>query len=243
MRSLNTKIWSDEWFEQLSQQEKLVWIYLLTNPYTNMLGIYKITIKRIAFDTGITIETVSKCLKGFEMVKKCIYNNGYIILPNWMKNQRMNPNMVKSARSIYEQLPEVVINELDSNGLKGFESLSNGSVMVPNYEVEVEDEIEDELEIRKGKNKINVPAELCDNFTSFLDMRKTIKKPPTELAKELIIKKLETLAPGNFVEQNEILLQSIRNSWQDVYPLKQQFNQPQQEQSILEKYPEAFKKR
>jgi hypothetical protein len=56
-------------------------------------------------------------------------------------------------------------------------------------------------------------------------MRVKIKKAMTPYAKELILKKLEKLAPDNQPLQIEILQQSIQSCWQDVFPLKQN-NQP-----------------
>lgn len=64
-------------------------------------------------------------------------------------------------------------------------------------------------------------------FSSFLEMRKKIKKPATERAIELIHIELEKLAPANEKLKIDILNQSIKNCYQDVYPLKKGFGQPQ----------------
>ena len=141
-RSINTRIWSDDWFESLTPSEKLLWVYFLTNAQTNMLGIYEISLKRIQFETGLNKETIEKALKGFETVKKAFYNNGFIILPNWLKNQAMNPNMVKSAESLFFNLPNHLIDCLISNGYESFESLSKGCLILPKKEKEKEIEKE-----------------------------------------------------------------------------------------------------
>jgi hypothetical protein len=54
-------------------------------------------------------------------------------------------------------------------------------------------------------------------------MRKKIKKPMTERAEELLIKKLNDLS-GNEKEQIAILNQSIMNSWLGVFPLRGDYN-------------------
>ena len=80
-RSINTHMWSDDWFESLGKDEKYLWVYLLTNPQTNMLGVYELTVKRMAFDTGLTAESISKAFKGFETVNKAFLINGkYVYL-------------------------------------------------------------------------------------------------------------------------------------------------------------------
>ena len=57
-------------------------------------------------------------------------------------------------------------------------------------------------------------------FEEFIKMRNKIKKPLTEKAKELILKKLNKLTDN---ENDKILIleQSIENSWQGVFPLKE----------------------
>ena len=50
LRSLNTAFWSDTWVEDLEPLKKLLFIYLVTNDKTNMLGIYEASIKKISFD-------------------------------------------------------------------------------------------------------------------------------------------------------------------------------------------------
>lgn len=53
----------------------------------------------------------------------------------------------------------------------------------------------------------------------FREMRKAIKKPMTEKAEQMILKKLQTLAPDNEEVQIAIINQSIENCWTSVYPL------------------------
>ena len=61
--------------------------------------------------------------------------------------------------------------------------------------------------------------ELENTIKDFIDMRKTIKKPMTSKALELLIKNLDKLT--NLEEEKiAILNQSIEHGWQTVYPLK-----------------------
>jgi len=65
-------------------------------------------------------------------------------------------------------------------------------------------------------------------FLDYLEMRKKIKKPMTEKAVELAIKKLHELATVPFSDSMDndlavqILNQSVMNSWQGLFPLKEQ---------------------
>lgn len=59
-----------------------------------------------------------------------------------------------------------------------------------------------------------------ETLKAFEEMRKKIKKPLTDKAKELIIKKLSKLSNGNGDIAIKIMENSIENSWQGVFPLK-----------------------
>ena len=54
-------------------------------------------------------------------------------------------------------------------------------------------------------------------------MRKLINKPMTNRALELIISKLKTLSNGNPETAVKILNQSIINSWQGIFELKEEY--------------------
>ena len=53
-------------------------------------------------------------------------------------------------------------------------------------------------------------------------MRKKIKKPMTDRAVELAIKKLNELSGGDNDIAIKIIEQSVMNSWQGLFPLKEE---------------------
>ena len=57
-------------------------------------------------------------------------------------------------------------------------------------------------------------------FADYVDMRKKIKKPMTDKAIDLAIKKLDELSCGDNDIAVKIINQSIMNSWQGLFPLK-----------------------
>jgi hypothetical protein len=66
-----------------------------------------------------------------------------------------------------------------------------------------------------------VPPEWVDRgaWAAFLAMRRTIRKPATRRPQELVVRELEKLqAQGN--DPTAVLEQSVRNGWQDVFPLR-----------------------
>lgn len=75
--------------------------------------------------------------------------------------------------------------------------------------------------------------ELAEALAAFAEHRKKLKKPMTDYAKELLLKKLQKLAKTE-QEQIAILNQSIENGWQGVFPLGGDRGQRNQRQSAAD---------
>ena len=60
-----------------------------------------------------------------------------------------------------------------------------------------------------------------EDWHGYLAMRKAIKKPATEYAQKLVLKRLDELRQTGH-DPALVLQTSIRSNWQDVYPLKNQ---------------------
>jgi len=69
--------------------------------------------------------------------------------------------------------------------------------------------------------ELNFSDDLTKTLIDFSEMRKTIKKPLTKKALNLLIAKLDKIA-NNEQERIEILNNSIMNCWQGVFELKNQ---------------------
>lgn len=89
--------------------------------------------------------------------------------------------------------------------------------------------------IPKEKAELSPLDQALDDFAK---MRVAIKKPMTERAKELLLAKLNRLAPTE-EEKIAILNQSIEGGWSGIYPLKQ--DQGQQKPRYLTKGEQAAK--
>ena len=74
-----------------------------------------------------------------------------------------------------------------------------------------------------NNNTINKDDDLFSSTISeFKKMRKSIRKPMTEKAEELLLWELEKLAPWDEQMKIAILNKSILNCWQWVFPLKEE---------------------
>lgn len=108
-RYVSTSFWDDPWIQELDAEAKLLYMYLLTNSLTNIAGIYKITVRRISFDTGIAVSVVSEKLDMFEKSGKAAFFEEYIIIRNWPKHQKLSSKDTKAGiERVIVALPESV---------------------------------------------------------------------------------------------------------------------------------------
>jgi len=89
-RIINTGFWQDEKVIDLfSPEDKLFFLYLLTNPHSTLLGIYQINKKVIAFELGYSIETINTLIDRFENKYQIIkYSNetNEIAIKNYLRH-------------------------------------------------------------------------------------------------------------------------------------------------------------
>jgi hypothetical protein len=89
--------WDDEWICSLKPIEKLLYVYLLTNPLTNIAGVYKITGRRICFDTGLTPKQIQEFMAKFQDAHKAIRMGEYIVIINAPKHQVLDNEKIFSG--------------------------------------------------------------------------------------------------------------------------------------------------
>jgi hypothetical protein len=90
-RYVSTSFWDDRWIRSLNPADRYLYLYLMTNPLTTIAGIYRITIDRIAFDTGYDERTLRPMLQKFaDSGKAHHYDDEWMILPSWPSHQRIS---------------------------------------------------------------------------------------------------------------------------------------------------------
>lgn len=88
------------------------------------------------------------------------------------------------------------------------------------------------------KAEVKEKTEFEKAIDEFIKMRKAIKKPITEEWIKLVKQKLEKMYPGNEALQIQVLQNSISNSWQWVFPLKEGKEKIDQNSELVKKYKE-----
>ncbi len=111
-RYVNTRFWDDDFVIDLDPIEKLLFLYILTNPLTEIAGAYEITLKRMAFDTGIDKDMIQKILKRFEDAGKVVYKDGWLLVVNFTKHQSTNPKIEKGIETYLTRCPDWISDRL-----------------------------------------------------------------------------------------------------------------------------------
>jgi hypothetical protein len=109
-RYISTSIWSDDWFDSLSEREKLVYFYLLTNEHTNPAGVYQCTLKNARLEIGLDREEIERIMDKFAEDGKAFYYKDYIIIPKWLKHQKVTERsgLYIGAVKVIQSLPQEV---------------------------------------------------------------------------------------------------------------------------------------
>ena len=87
-RNIQMSFWTDAKIaDTFTPDEKLMYLYLLTNPHTNLCGCYEISVRQIAFEIGYKSEQVEKLIKSLQEKHVISYSleSREILLVNWHK--------------------------------------------------------------------------------------------------------------------------------------------------------------
>lgn len=113
-RTVQVSIWTDVWFSDLDLDEKLLFIFLFTNPSSNILGLYEIGVRNISFHTGISVQRVEEILAKFADHGKVYYSHADSIV--WVRNMRrlqetQSPKVQQHIREKLYNVPECSLKE------------------------------------------------------------------------------------------------------------------------------------
>lgn len=131
-RYISTSIWDDDWFDSLTEREKLVYFYLLTNPHTNAAGVYQCTLKNMRLEIGLEREEAERIMSKFGAAGKAFYFKDYIIIPKWLRHQKIKERsglflgMVKVLKSLPDEIKAFISDrqhyDYDVSGIIGIVS-------------------------------------------------------------------------------------------------------------------------
>lgn len=204
-RYISTSFWDDAWIRKRDPSERYVYLYLLTNPLTNIAGVYKTTIDRISFDTGYEPKIVETVFKRFSADGKAYFYKDYVILPSWPKHQKVDKReKIKTGiEAILRELPPEILKYLKNIGYRyPIDTLSIPDTYGSNYSDSDSDsdfEFESDSEF-KSKSVHPVEDEpAAPRATS----PKRFVKPSLEEIKAYCAERKNTVSPEKFLDYYE----------------------------------------
>lgn len=108
-RGFQTELWTDPFIQGLSPEAKLLFIYLWTNKHCNQAGLYEISLKTMAFDTGLAQDSLLKLLKELEPKVTWYADRNLVWVKNFLKRQCKSQSFLIAAAKC--------LKNLNSNGL------------------------------------------------------------------------------------------------------------------------------
>lgn len=208
-----------EWYNDINV--KVVFLHLLLTAnhkekqwkgQTILRGQKLTSIEHLADDVGLTFQQTRTALKKLKSTHEIT-----------IKTTNKNTLITIEKFNNYQ----FEIDEDNKQNNKQFNNLITNNQQTNNKQITTnkneKNDNNDNIKKRKTFEEVlaenNCSEELEITVRDFIDMRKTIKKPMTSKALELLFRNLEKLT--NLEEEKiAILNQSIEHGWQTVYPLK-----------------------
>lgn len=155
-----------------------------------------------------TVLTAKSIQERFQEAKKGLKRDVFVNADYWLLPEDKTLGFIKSR---------INTSKSEKNPDKS-EINTSKSEKKPTKEIK-----ENKSKVKKSKEKLlpEIPAELSEWWSAYVEMRVKMKKPMTEHAKKLNYSKLMELSKGNLNTANEVLKQSVMNSWLGLFPLKE----------------------
>lgn len=178
--------------------------------------------KSIMRQSGATLDDMNILI-----AKKFVINfeSGVIVIKHWRIHNYIQSDRYHETK-YKEELNSLTLDENKAYTLANTEVEALDTECIHDVSI-VDTEVrlgKSKSKDRLGKDKKDVYAGLPDNLRNtlneFEEMRKSIKKPMTDVARKRLIRELQKLAGEDVQKMIEILDQSILNSWAGVYPIK-----------------------
>jgi predicted phage replisome organizer len=206
----------------------LIWVMLLTmagrcnaNGMIFLTENIPYTPEMLADELGFEVNTVRLALDALNKLNMIVTDGNFFSIAGW--EERQNTDRLAEIREynrIAQQKSRAKRKALEAGGDVNDKSMTSQRC----HDTDIDKDIDIEIDKDKKKNKkkeskifSDIP-ELNQAILSFVEFRKSIKKPMTDRAIELLIKKLNGMTL-DIDEQIEIINQSIMNGWQGIFPL------------------------
>lgn len=109
-RTIRMAFWNNPAIEDMPPEQKLLYLYLFTSPHTNNLGVLSVTVRKIAFETGLDKDDVRDFLEDLEFDGRIIMEDGDIWVCGFIRHQcSTSPKILTSLRALLPTVESAAI--------------------------------------------------------------------------------------------------------------------------------------
>ncbi len=111
-RKVHESFWTDPDIEDLTPEQKYFYLYLLTNPRCNQIGLFEFSVKRAVYETGYNHETVQKLLEFFEGIGKIRLSRKtkeIVICKFYYHNKSNSPKVLAHVDELLSKVKDTVL--------------------------------------------------------------------------------------------------------------------------------------
>lgn len=109
-RQVHTHMWKDSWFLELEPKQKLFFIYLFTNERASISGMYELSKKVMAFESGLTLKEIDAAFAVFAEQERAFYEDGVVWVINLRKyHETASPKIQKAIEDDLKKIKDTVL--------------------------------------------------------------------------------------------------------------------------------------
>ena len=138
-RTVSTAFWTDsKVIDDFTPEDRYFYLYLFTNPHTNLCGCYEISLTQVSNETGYSKASVENLIERFQSVHKVIAydkNVKEVLLLNWHKyNWTKSDKFKKAVEKEISSIKNQDFREFLESKLYGIDTVSEKSDRVSSSE-------------------------------------------------------------------------------------------------------------
>lgn len=180
-RIISTTFWTDSKVDdEFTPEDKYFYLYLLTNPHTNICGCYEISPKQMARESGYNEATIKKLIEKMVVQYKVVsydYDTKEILLHNWSKyNWTSSPKLKKSVQETAkyiknESFKKWVLDVVEIGYAYPIDTSASVSVSASVIDTEIE---KNEEQKRFKKPSLEEVKEYCEQRENNVDAQRFV---------------------------------------------------------------------
>ena len=232
-RNISLSFWEDnKVVDDFTPEDRYFYLYLLTNPHTNLIGCYEISIRQMSHETGYSQKIVEKLLDRMENLHNVIIysrETKEIYIKNWCKyNWTKSEKLLKNVENVSKYIKNETLKE---EMTKKIEIYKKDRVSIP-YPYPMDTSVSVSVSDFNINSFINNNNLLINNnilkklFKEYIKLRETNNFIISETVAKRLISKLEKAENDEI--RKEMLEKAIMNGWRDLYPVEMEDKSKQQ---------------